>query len=139
MLIRITRTLQIDTRDLEELFVSASGPGGQNVNKVASAVQLRFNLAGNTTLPQPLKARLARLAGRRLSEAGILIIQAEQFRTQAANRDDARARLFALIREAAIAPKTRRPTKPTKGSQTRRLAEKSRRGEIKRQRRTLQD
>ena len=135
MLIRITRTLQIDERDLEESFVTASGPGGQNVNKVASAVLLRFNLAANTTLPEPVKARLARLAGRRLTLDGVIIIQAEQYRDQPRNREDARLRLFALIREAAIVPKIRRPTKPTKGSQTRRLDSKSKRGEIKRQRR----
>lgn len=135
MLIRISRTLQIDERDLEESFVTGSGPGGQNVNKVASAVLLRFNLAGNTTLPEHVKTRLAALAGRRLTLEGVINIQAEQFRDQPRNREDARERLFALIREATIIPKTRRPTKPTKGSQTRRLESKSKRGEIKRQRR----
>jgi ribosome-associated protein len=139
MLIRITRTLQIDERDLEEAFVTGSGPGGQNVNKVASAVLLRFNLAANTTLPEPLKARLARLAGSRLTKDGVINIQAEQFRDQPRNREDARERLFALIREAAVVPKIRRPTKPTKGSQTRRLDSKSKRGEIKRQRRSGDD
>lgn len=139
MLIRITRTLQIDERDLEETFVTGSGPGGQNVNKVASAVLLRFNLAANTTLPEPLKARLARLAGSRLTKDGVINIQAEQFRDQPRNREDARERLFALIREASIVPKIRRPTKPTKGSQTRRLDSKSKRGEIKRQRRSGDD
>ena len=132
MLIRITRTLQIDERDLEESFVTASGPGGQNVNKVASAVLLRFNLAGCTTLPEPVKTRLAALAGRRLTLDGVINIQAEQFRDQPRNREDARERLFALIREAAIVPKIRRPTKPTKGSKTRRLEAKSRRGDVKR-------
>jgi len=131
MLIRITRTLQIDERDLEETFVTGSGPGGQNVNKVASAVLLRFNLAANTTLPEPVKTRLAALAGRRLTLEGVLNIQAEQYRDQPRNREDARERLFALIREAAIIPKIRRPTKPTKGSKTRRLEAKGRRGEIK--------
>ncbi|MCB5943755.1 alternative ribosome rescue aminoacyl-tRNA hydrolase ArfB [Acidocella sp. KAb 2-4] len=135
MLIRITRSLQISESDLEESFVTASGPGGQNVNKVASAVQLRFNLAGNTTLPEYVKAKLARLAGSRLTKDGVVIIQAEQFRDQPRNREDARERLFALIREAAVVPKIRRPTKPTKGSQTRRLDEKSRRGDVKRLRR----
>jgi ribosome-associated protein len=139
MLIRITRTLQIDERDLEETFVTGSGPGGQNVNKVASAVLLRFNLTANTTLPEPLKARLARLAGSRLTKDGVINIQAEQFRDQPRNREDARERLFALIREASIVPKIRRPTKPTKGSQTRRLDSKSKRGEIKRQRRSGDD
>jgi ribosome-associated protein len=109
------------------------------VNKVASAVLLRFNLAANTTLPEPLKARLARLAGSRLTKDGVINIQAEQFRDQPRNREDARERLFALIREASIAPKIRRPTKPTKGSQTRRLDSKSKRGEIKRQRRSGDD
>lgn len=132
MLIRITRTLQIDERDLEESFVTGSGPGGQNVNKVASAVLLRFNLAGCTTLPEPVKARLAALAGRRLTLDGVINIQAEQFRDQPRNREDARERLFALVREAAIVPKIRRPTKPTKGSKTRRLEVKSRRGDVKR-------
>jgi len=135
VLIRITRSLQISESDLEESFVTASGPGGQNVNKVASAVQLRFNLAGNTTLPEHVKAKLARLAGSRLTKDGVVIIQAEQFRDQPRNREDARERLFALIREAAVVPKIRRPTKPTKGSQTRRLDEKSRRGDVKRLRR----
>jgi len=131
MLIRISRTLQIDERDLEETFVTGSGPGGQNVNKVASAVLLRFNLAANTTLPEHVKTRLATLAGRRLTIEGVINIQAEQFRDQPRNREDARERLFALIREAAIIPKIRRPTKPTKGSKTRRLEAKGRRGEIK--------
>lgn len=132
MLIRITRTLQIDERDLEESFVTGSGPGGQNVNKVASAVLLRFNLAANTTLPEHVKTRLATLAGRRLTLEGVINIQAEQFRDQPRNREDARERLFALIREAAIIPKTRRPTKPTKASKTRRLDAKSRRSDVKR-------
>jgi ribosome-associated protein len=132
MLIRISRTLQIDERDLEESFVTGSGPGGQNVNKVASAVLLRFNLVGNTTLPEHVKLRLGTLAGRRLTLEGVINIQAEQFRDQPRNREDARERLFALIREAAIIPKIRRPTKPTKGSKTRRLEAKSQRGDVKR-------
>jgi ribosome-associated protein len=134
MLIEITRTLQIDSTDLEEIFVTATGPGGQNVNKTATAVQLRFNLGGNTTLPAPVKARLARLAGRRLSRDGILTIEAETYRSQPRNREAARDKLFSLIRAAATQPKTRRPTKPTKAAQTRRLETKSRRGALKRQR-----
>ncbi|WP_367274249.1 alternative ribosome rescue aminoacyl-tRNA hydrolase ArfB [Acidocella sp.] len=136
MLIRITRNLQIDERDLEEFFVHASGPGGQNVNKVATAVELRFNLGANATLPEPVKARLARLAGKRLSGAGILIITAEEQRLQSANREAAREKLFALIREAAVVPKVRRATKPTKGSQTRRLDSKSKHSALKRGRST---
>ncbi len=135
MLIRISSRLQIDERDLEESFVTGSGPGGQNVNKVASAVLLRFNLAANATLPDHVKQRLAMLAGSRLSRDGIINIQAEQYRDQPRNREDARARLFALIVQAAIIPKIRRPTKPTLGSKTRRLEAKSKRGAIKRQRR----
>lgn len=135
MLIRISRNLQISDADLEEFFTPASGPGGQNVNKVSTAVQLRFNLADNTTLPDTVKARLARLAGKRLTQAGILLIESEEHRSQLRNREDAREKLFALIREAAVVPRARRATKPTRASQKRRLDEKSHRGDIKRQRR----
>lgn len=134
MLIKITKNLQISDADLEEFFTPASGPGGQNVNKVSTAVQLRFNLALNTTLPDYVKARLVQLAGRRLTQYGILLIDAEAHRSQLRNREDAREKLFALIREAAIIPKIRRATKPTKASKTRRLEAKSQRGEVKRQR-----
>lgn len=134
MLIKITRSLQISDTDLEEFFTPASGPGGQNVNKVSTAVQLRFNLAANTTLPEFVKARLVQLAGRRLTQSGILLIEAEAHRSQLRNREEAREKLFALIREAGILPKIRRATKPTKASKVRRLEAKSRRGEIKRQR-----
>jgi len=136
MLIRVTKSLQISESDLEEFFTPASGPGGQNVNKVSTAVQLRFNLAANTTLPEPVKARLARLAGKRLTLSGIILIESEEHRSQLRNREEAREKLFALIREAAVVPKTRRATKPTKASKTRRLDSKSHRGEIKRQRQT---
>ncbi len=132
MMIRITRNLQIGERDLEEIFTPASGPGGQNVNKVSSAVQLRFNLAANTTLPEPVKARLATLAGKRLSREGVLVIDSEAHRTQLRNREEAREKLFALIRAATVVPKARRATKPTKASKTRRLEAKSKRGETKR-------
>lgn len=130
-MIRVNRTISIDERELSETFVRASGPGGQNVNKLATAVQLRFDVLRSPSLPEPVRARLARLAGRRLTREGVLIITAERFRTQERNRDDARERLIALIRQAAIAPKPRRPTKPTAGSRERRIDAKKRRGDIK--------
>ena len=130
MLIQITRRLAIDDSTLSENFIAASGPGGQNVNKVATAVQLRFNLDGSA-LPEGVKARLATLAGRRLGNDGVLTLTASQYRTQNRNREDARDRLFALIRAAAIAPIFRKPTRPTKASKTRRLDAKSHRAKIK--------
>ncbi len=124
MLIQITRRLAIDDSTLSENFIAASGPGGQNVNKVATAVQLRFNLDGSA-LPEGVKARLATLAGRRLGNDGVLTLTASQYRTRNRNREDARDRLFALIRAAAIAPIFRKPTRPTTASKTRRLDAKS--------------
>jgi ribosome-associated protein len=121
---------------VQESFIAASGPGGQNVNKVATAVQLRFNLAGCASLPEGVKARLAALAGRRLNHDGVVVITANRFRTQLQNRDDARARLLEMIRAAAIAPVFRKPTRPTKASKTRRLEAKSQRADTKRLRRT---
>lgn len=134
MLIQITPRLAIDDTLLEESFIAASGPGGQNVNKVATAVQLRFNLAACETLPAPLISRLRTLAGRRLGQDGTILITAAEHRTQARNRDAARERLFAMITEAAIAPIIRRATKPTKASKTRRLEAKSTRSATKKHR-----
>lgn len=131
-MIQVTPRIAIDERELEESFVRASGPGGQNVNKVASAVQLRFDVKGSPSLPEPVRERLMRLAGRRLTQEGVLVITAQRFRTQERNREDALERLLALIREAATPPAPpRRPTRPTLGSQKRRLESKARRSAVK--------
>jgi ribosome-associated protein len=121
----------IPEEELEERFIRASGPGGQNVNKVATAVQLRFDVVASNSLPEPVKQRLMRLAGRRLTDEGVLLIEASRFRSQDRNREDARARLSALIAEASVAPKPRRPTRPSAGAKKRRLKEKSQRGALK--------
>ncbi len=135
-MIFITDAIALDENELQYDFVRAAGPGGQNVNKVATAVQLRFDVARSPSLPDEVRERLRRLAGRRLSEDGILIIDARRFRTQERNRQDALDRLVALIRQATEKPKPRRPSQPTAASQQRRLASKRRRGEIKRLRRS---
>lgn len=128
---RVTDRITLADEELEERFVRASGPGGQNVNKVSTAVELRFALAASPSLTAPVKERLARLAGRRLTDDGVLVIQANRFRTQERNRDDARERLFDLIRQAAIAPVPRIATKPSRSAKARRADEKTKRGVVK--------
>lgn len=134
-MIYITENIAIDEREIKQEFIRASGPGGQNVNKVSSAVQLRFNVASSPSLPDDIRERLVYLAGRRITEDGILIIHAQRFRTQERNRQDAINRLVKLIRRASERPKVRRKTKPTMESKRRRLEEKRRRSEAKRMRR----
>lgn len=136
---RVSANLDIDEKEIEERFVRSSGPGGQNVNKVSTAVELRFNLAANSTIPPPAKARLVKLAGRRLTDDGILIIQADRFRTQDMNRSDARKRLAELIAESLIAPKPRIKTKPSRGAKERRLKAKTERSGVKKLRSSKPD
>jgi len=133
-MIRVTTSIAIDEEELREDFVRASGPGGQNVNKVATAVKLRFDVAHSPSLPEDVRRRLMRLAGKRITEEGELVIDARRFRSQDRNRQDARERLVALIRKAAEKPKPRRKTQPTAASKRRRLEEKRRRSAIKQSR-----
>ncbi|MAS43263.1 ribosome-associated protein [Albimonas donghaensis] len=130
-MLRVTDAVSIADWELTESFTRASGPGGQNVNKVSTAVELRFEAARSPNLPDDAKARLRRLAGRRWTEEGALIIRAEAHRSQSRNREDARERLAELIRKALERPRRRIATKPTLGSKRRRLAAKTQRGEVK--------
>ena len=132
-MIRVTETLVLDDRELEERFVRASGPGGQNVNKVATAVELRFDVRASS-LPAEVKDRLTALAGNRLTADGVLLIDSREHRTQGQNRDAARARLVALLQRAAMRPKRRKPTKPRAAAREQRLASKKLRGAVKAQR-----
>lgn len=135
-LIRITRSLAIDEREVLISFVRSSGPGGQNVNKVATAAQLRFDVRHSPSLPDPIRARVLKLAGRRVTSRGILIIDARRYRTQERNRQDALARFTALLHQAAVPSRERQPTAPTRASQERRLESKRRQAVIKERRQT---
>jgi ribosome-associated protein len=135
-MIRVTKHIDLDESEIEYHFVRASGPGGQHVNKAATAVQLRFDAANSPSLPDDVRQRLIRLAGRQVTEEGVLIIDARRYRSQERNRRDATDRLLQLIRSAASRPKARRRTKPTRAARERRLQEKRRHSETKRTRRS---
>ncbi len=136
-MIRVTAAIAIDESELHMDFVRASGPGGQNVNKVSSAVQLRFDVRNTAALPPAVRERLIRLAGKRVTTEGVLIIQAARFRTQERNRQDAVDRLVQLVRRAAQKPKPRVKTRPSLASKERQLAQKKRRGRLKKMRRIV--
>ena len=133
-MVQVTPGLAVPEDELEERFILAGGPGGQNVNKVATAVQLRFDVAGSPTLPPEVRQRLLRIAGTRVTADGVLVITARRYRTREANRRDARARLAALVARALVAPRRRHATRATRAARERRLQDKARRGAVKRQR-----
>ena len=138
-MIPIIERLDFDEREIDESFIRASGPGGQNVNKVASAVQLRFDIRHSRSLPEAVRVRLERLGGQRVSQEGVLIITAQRYRSQERNRADALDRLVTLIRRAATPPRPRRATRPSAAARERRLAGKARRARLKQQRATNAD
>jgi ribosome-associated protein len=138
-MIPIAEGLVLDEREIDESFIRASGPGGQNVNKVASAVQLRFDIRHSPSLPEAVRARLERLGGNRVSQDGVLVLTAQRYRSQERNRADALDRLVALIRRAATPPRPRRPTRPTAVARERRLTDKARRARLKQRRTTVSD
>lgn len=138
-MLKITATIQIPEQELQERFVRSPGPGGQNVNKLATAVQLSLDLKRSPSLPEPVRERLLASGDRRIDRDGVLTIHAHRLRTRERNRADARARLAEFIARASVAPRPRTPTKPTRAAKRRRLDDKNRRGRIKSMRRSVSD